>query len=226
MNITLIGYGKMGKEIEKTAREKNLKIENVFRSDSNLKNIKESENICVDFTNPDAFKNNYKNIADKFSGAVVGTTGWYDILDEVTAYFKSKNKKLVYATNFSLGVNLLFEIVDYSSKILSEFKEYDPYIIELHHKAKKDIPSGTAVTIKNLIKKHFSEINISSVRSGHIKGIHEIGFESEDDKISLKHEAYSRKGFALGAVTAAEWLNETDGIWNFRDLIKLKLNKK
>jgi 4-hydroxy-tetrahydrodipicolinate reductase len=176
---------------------------------------------------PDAFRKNYKTIADNFSGAVVGTTGWGDIEDTVTEYFRKKNKSLVYASNFSLGVNIYFQALDFMSGLISKHADYDPYIIELHHNEKKDAPSGTAKSIQQILKKNFGmDIDAASVRSGFIKGIHETGFESEYDKITFRHEAYSREGFALGAVIAAEWLSESAGVWKFGELLKSKLKEK
>lgn len=224
MKIVLNGYGKMGKEIEKILISRNHSIELISRSSEQLNSIRTGDLICIDFTTPDAFLKNYKLIADKFKGVVIGTTGWYSNLEEVKNYFQSKNKKLIYGTNFSIGVNIMFQLTDFASKLLSKFN-YDSYIIELHHKEKKDAPSGTAVTLKNIIKDNINtDVPVSSVRSGHIKGIHDIGFESNIDKINIRHEAYSREGFALGAVLAAEWIDDVNSIIEFKELFKLKIN--
>ncbi|HLT25016.1 MAG TPA: dihydrodipicolinate reductase C-terminal domain-containing protein, partial [Ignavibacteria bacterium] len=178
----------------------------------------------IDFTTPEAFKKNYKAIADKFSGAVVGTTGWNDLKDEVTEYFKSKDKKLVYASNFSIGVNIFFDALERIAELTSQTGDYSPYIVELHHSEKKDAPSGTAKTMETIMEKYFKEtITPASVRSGNIKGIHEAGFDSNADRITLIHEAMSREGFALGAVMAAEWLENESGVWDFRDLLNKKM---
>jgi 4-hydroxy-tetrahydrodipicolinate reductase len=225
MNITINGYGKMGKEVERILKQRGHTIDAVCDSTEELSSLPAGNSVCIDFTTPDAFLNNYKIIADKFSGAVTGTTGWYKSFEEIKKYFESKNKKLVYGTNFSVGVNILFEITNYASSLLSEF-DYNPYIIELHHKEKKDAPSGTAETLKNIIKQNTDkDIPVSSVRSGFIKGIHDIGFESSVDKINIRHEAYSREGFALGAVLAAEWLQDVNGIIEFKELFKQKIRK-
>lgn len=212
----------MGKVIEGILKKRNHKLLRTIDSEKELSEMPASDAVCIDFTTPDAFKENYKTLAEKFASVVVGTTGWDDIKTNVIEYFKEKNTNLVYATNFSLGVNIYFEAVDFISGLISEHEEYDPYIIELHHKEKLDVPSGTAISIKKIIDKNFSnkKTDISSVRSGFIKGIHEAGFESEYDKISIRHEAYSREGFALGAVIAAEWISKKGGIWEFKDLLK------
>jgi len=223
MKITLIGYGKMGAEVGRIMLQRGHSICNVITRQEQLKSMKPEKAFCIDFTTPDAFRKNYKLIADKFDGAVVGTTGWYDILPQVKKYFASKKKKLIYGTNFSVGVNILFEVTGIASKLLGKF-DYNPYIIELHHKEKKDAPSGTAVTLKNIISENFNtDIPVSSVRRGFIKGIHDIGFESEVDKINIRHEAYSRQGFALGAVLAAEWIGKTKGAVDFKELFKQKI---
>lgn len=223
MNITLIGYGKMGNEVGKILLQRGHSICNIITKNEQLKSMKPGNTFCIDFTTPDAFRKNYKLIADKFEGAVVGTTGWYDILPQVKKYFAAKKKKFIYGTNFSVGVNILFEVTDYVSALLGKF-DYSPYIIELHHKEKKDAPSGTAVTLKNIIGKNVkSDIPVSSVRKGFIKGIHDIGFESEVDKINIRHEAYSRQGFAMGAVLAAEWISKTKGVVEFKELFKQKI---
>lgn len=224
MDIAIIGYGKMGREIEKILKKRNHNITAVIDSTEELNNIKPSNAVCIDFTSPDAFINNTVEIAAKFSGCVAGTTGWYDKFDNVKKIFDNKKKNLVYGTNFSVGVNIFFEITDYAAKMISKAGGYDSHIIELHHKEKKDSPSGTALTLKDIISKSFDKSpDISSVRSGFIKGTHEIGFESEVDKITLEHSAYSREGFALGSVLAAEWIKDAKGVINFRELFKHKI---
>ena len=224
MDVTIIGYGKMGKEIEKVLLKRGHTIINILNSTKDLETAKKSESVCIDFTSPSAFEKNYILISEKFKSCVVGTTGWYKILDEVKKVFNKNNSNLVYGSNFSVGVNVLFEMTDYASKLFSKLKDYDSYILELHHKEKKDSPSGTAITIKEIIEKNFNkEINVSSVRSGNIKGIHDVGFESGVDKINIRHEAYSREGFAYGAVLAAEWVKDIKGIKEFKELFKQKI---
>jgi 4-hydroxy-tetrahydrodipicolinate reductase len=227
MDIVLSGYGKMGKVIEGILAKRNHKVVKTFDNEKDYAGVIPVNAVCIDFSMPDAFRKNYKIIADNFSGAVVGTTGWGDIEDEVTEYFRKNKKSLVYASNFSLGVNIYFRALDFMSGLISKHADYDPYIIELHHNEKKDAPSGTAKSIQQILKKNFGrDIDAASVRSGFIKGIHETGFESEYDKITFRHEAYSREGFALGAVIAAELLLESAGVWKFDELLKSKLKEK
>lgn len=220
MDIVLSGYGKMGKEVEAVVKSRGGKCIAAFTDSGSIKNKTFENNVCVEFSTPDAFKNNYKYLCDNFKAAVVGTTGWLGIKDEVLDYFKSKNKTLIYAANFSIGVNIFFKITELSSKLLNSLANYDPYIIEMHHKQKLDSPSGTAKTLEKILVNNFNKhTSAQSVRSGHIKGMHEVGFESEVDRIVLKHEAYSRRGFAEGAVTAAEWAEDIKGVFEFKDLL-------
>lgn len=227
MKISLIGYGKMGREIENILLEKGHIIEKIYDENHPLESNIQTGSICIDFTSPEAFKNNYKLIADTFSGTVIGTTGWGDIKNEVVNYFNERNKTLIYGSNFSVGVNVFFELINNASKIFSNFPEYNIGISEVHHIEKKDAPSGTAKSTAEIIKVITGkEIEISSERIGDVKGIHEVDFISDVDKISLKHEAFSRHGFALGAVMAAEWLADVKGVWDFKDLFKEKFNIK
>lgn len=223
MDIVISGYGKMGKEVEAVVKSRGGKCIAVFSDTGTLKSKAFENHVCVDFSTPQAFKNNYKYICDNFKAAVVGTTGWLDIKDDVLDYFKSKNKTLIYATNFSIGVNIFFKITELSSKLISGLANYDPYIFEMHHKQKLDAPSGTAKSLEKIVEDSFNKrIQAQSVRSGYIKGIHEVGFESEVDRITLNHEAYSRRGFAEGAVTAAEWAEDIKGVFEFKDLLEEK----
>lgn len=223
MDIVISGYGKMGKEVEAVVKSRGGKCIAVFTDTGTLKSKSFENIVCVDFTTPEAFKNNYKHICDNFKAAVVGTTGWLDIKDDVLDYFKSKNKTLIYATNFSIGVNIFFKITELSSKLINGLANYDPYILEMHHKQKLDAPSGTAKSLEKIVEDSFNKrIQAQSVRSGYIKGIHEVGFESEVDRITLNHEAYSRRGFAEGAVTAAEWAEDIKGVFEFKDLLEEK----
>ncbi len=224
MKIVISGYGKMGREIEAAAKARGHECVSKPDSSEELAKSVFPDAVCIDFTVPDAFRKNYKTIADNFKAAVVGTTGWYDILDEVKDYFAKKNKTLIYATNFSIGVNVFFKVNEIAARLISELADYDSYIIEYHHNQKLDAPSGTAKTIGNILKEVLGkEIDIQSVRSGKIPGIHETGFESEVDRITLRHEAFSRKGFAEGAVTAAEWAVNLNGIFEFKDLLEEKI---
>ncbi|MFA7361579.1 MAG: 4-hydroxy-tetrahydrodipicolinate reductase [Candidatus Kapaibacterium sp.] len=226
MNIVISGYGKMGQEIESVVKSRGGKCIAVLTKSESLRKTILQDSICIDFTTPEAFRKNYKHICNNFKAAVVGTTGWNDIKDEVIGYFKDKNKTLIYATNFSIGVNIFFKITELSSKIISTLTNYDAYIVEMHHKQKIDAPSGTAKTLEKILEDNLSKkAEIHSIRSGYIKGIHEVGYESEVDRITLKHEAYTRKGFAEGAVTAAEWTDDISGVYEFKELLENKFKE-
>jgi 4-hydroxy-tetrahydrodipicolinate reductase len=227
MELTLIGYGKMGSAVYNAAIDRHHKIIEKFDTKNTLHNGVALQNtICIDFTNPQAFRANYKLIADKCKAAVIGTTGWEDIRKEVFACFTEHKKTLIYSSNFSIGANIYFEIIKTATKLLAGFEGYDPYVLEMHHKEKKDQPSGTAKVITDILYQAFGKkICPVSIRSGWIKGIHEIGYESMVDKISIKHEAYTRDGFAVGAILAAEWVSHTKGVWNFQDLLATRFQE-
>lgn len=226
MELTLIGYGKMGRAVHDAAIKHHHQITDKFDTKNTLHSTSLQNAVCIDFTNPQAFRTNYKLIADNSKAAVVGTTGWEDIRKEVFDYFTQHKKTLIYSSNFSIGANIYFEIIKTASKLLASFEGYDPYVLEMHHREKKDQPSGTAKVIADTLHQTFNKtVHPASVRSGWIKGIHEVGYESMVDKISIKHEAYTRDGFAIGAILAAEWANHTKGIWNFQDLLTTKFQE-
>lgn len=222
MKAVISGYGRMGKAVEKILAGKGLecvgKSEDIAAFDPALA----ADAVCIDFTTPQAFRDNFRVIAERFKGAVVGTTGWYDIKDEVFRAFTDAGKPLVYASNFSIGVNVMFKAAELLSKVLGNCGDYESYIIEMHHKHKLDAPSGTAKTLAGIVRQGMgAEIPVESVRCGEISGIHELGFEGPDDRIVLRHEAFSREGFARGAVRAAVICDGlAAGIYEFKDLLK------
>ncbi len=226
MNIVLSGYGKMGREIFSILEQRDdvtlYTTEQVESFDREIA----KESICIDFTTPGAFRNNYRFIASDFKAAVIGTTGWGDIKEDVVNCFKNSGKTMIYASNFSIGVNVFFQLAQSASAMLTALGEFDPYITELHHKFKLDAPSGTAATLRAIVEKESGrQVQIQSVRAGYIPGIHNLGFESSDERVLLTHEAFSRKGFASGAVKAALWTTEVDGVHDFRDLLKNRFNR-
>ena len=182
--------------------------------------------ICIDFTTPDAFRANYKFIAENFAAAVVGTTGWYDISGEIFGYFEKCNTPLIWGSNFSVGVNVLSAAVDLVSKLLAKNGGYAPYIVEKHHCHKLDAPSGTAKTLAADIDRNMGlKTDVASVRVGELAGIHTVGFEGSCDRLTLEHEAFTRQGFAEGAVMAAGMADNLLGnsarernVYEFREL--------
>lgn len=219
MKLFISGYGKMGRMIEKIILSRGLEYagwsEAVTETDPSLAR----ECVCIDFTTPDAFKANYRFLAENFKAVVVGTTGWADIRDEVVAYFEKCGTVLVWATNFSVGVNLMFAVTDYMSRLLGKFGGYSPYMVEMHHCHKLDAPSGTAKTLADIVDGNMGvKTDVQSVRCGEIPGIHTVGFEGVNDRITLTHEAFSREGFAAGAVEAALMTEHLTGVHEFKDL--------
>ena len=220
MKIFISGYGKMGRMVEKVVLSRGLEYagwsEAVCETDKALAR----ECVCIDFTVPDAFRANYRFLAENFKAVVVGTTGWYDIKDEVFAYFEKCGTTLVWASNFSIGVNVFFAMAEHVSAILKETGGYSPYILEMHHCHKLDAPSGTARSIGDIVDANLGgKTDIQSVRCGEIPGIHTLGFEGLNDRITLTHEAFSREGFAAGAVEAAVRAEGLTGVHEFKELI-------
>ena len=180
------------------------------------------ECVCIDFTTPAAFRENYKFLAENFGAVVVGTTGWSDIKDEVVAYFEKCGTPMIWATNFSVGVNVFFAMTDYASTLLAKFGGYNPYMVEMHHCHKLDAPSGTAKSLADIVDANMNvKTDIQSVRCGEIPGIHTIGFEGLNDRITMSHEAFSREGFAAGAVEAALRTDGLTGVHEFKELFSL-----
>ena len=218
MKIAISGYGKMGHMIESILVERG--IEYVASEDITSFNPGEAKQyVCIDFTTPDAFRANYRFLADNFKAVVVGTTGWNDIKDEVVSYFENADTPMIHASNFSLGVNVMFALADKASSLLKD-AGYDTYIVEMHHCHKLDAPSGTAKSLGAIVDKNMNKTTeIQSVRCGEIAGIHTVGFEGANDRITISHEAFSRKGFAQGAVQAALMIENITGVKEFKDII-------
>ena len=178
-----------------------------------------AESICVDFTTPEAFRSHYPEIARTFKAAVVGTTGWYDIKDEFFASFRKEGKTLVWASNFSIGVNALFAAVQRAWDVMKGHG-YVPKVDETHHIHKLDAPSGTAKSLADIVERHLEvKPEIEAHRVGEVPGIHTVEFLSGVDKLSFTHEAFSREGFAEGAVYAATLADSVNGVYEFKDLI-------
>ena len=214
MKIALIGYGKMGKMIERLAPAKKMEVACTFeidkpiRADQATRQKLRDVSVLIDFSFPEAVIDNVKTAAALGINLVEGTTGWHQQLEEVQKIIRDAKTGMVYASNFSLGVNLFYKIIERAGECMSAFDNYDTYIEESHHKFKRDAPSGTALMLKNILQAHYQQIDIpvTSVRAGYIPGTHSIGFDSTVDSISLTHTARSREGLAEGALLAADWL--------------------
>ena len=219
MKLFISGYGKMGRMIEKIILSRGREYAGWSEAVTDTDPALARECVCIDFTTPDAFKANYRFLAENFKAVVVGTTGWADIRDEVVAYFEKCGATLIWATNFSVGVNVMFAVTDYMSKLLGKFGGYSPYMVEMHHCHKLDAPSGTAKTLAGIVDGNMGvETDVQSVRCGEIPGIHTVGFEGMNDRLTLTHEAFSREGFAAGAVEAALMTEGLTGVHEFKDL--------
>ena len=237
MKIVLFGYGKMGKEIEKIALERGHEIVGIV----NTKNPKENLTLnqidaVIEFTSPDLAETNIKFCIENKLPVVIGTTGWYNKLEELSALCKDKKAAMLYATNFSLGVNIFFALNTYLARIMKQFPEYEAGVTEIHHTQKLDSPSGTGISIaEQIINEHNgynkwenvkksqitneATLSIESLRLPNVPGTHEVKYESEIDTIEMKHTAHNRKGFALGSVLAAEWLQNKQGVFTMKDVL-------
>ena len=238
MKIALIGYGKMGHEIEKIALDRSHEIVSIIDI-NNLEDFDSpsflSADVAIEFSRPETAFANYKKCFERNISVVAGTTGWLQHLDEVKKECAENNQTFFYASNYSIGVNIFFAVNKYLAKIMNKFPQYDVYMEEIHHIHKLDSPSGTGITLAEGIlenidrKKQWKEsesgtpddLLIHSKREGEVPGIHEIIYESEADIIRIKHDAKSRKGFALGAVLAAEFTKEKKGFLTMKEMLNL-----
>ncbi|MGB1040096.1 MAG: 4-hydroxy-tetrahydrodipicolinate reductase [Flavobacteriales bacterium] len=236
MKIALLGYGKMGKEIEKIALEKGHEIglrvtsENAEFSPAELLGI----DVAIEFSRPEFAVSNIKKCFDANVPVVVGTTGWYDYLDEIETICVARNQTLLYATNFSIGVNLFFKLNTQLAQLMNNYPDYKVEVEEIHHTQKLDSPSGTGISIaeqiieNNSLKESWinensdkeNELEIISKRIDKVPGTHSVYYKSEVDEIEIKHTAHSRSGFASGALLAAEWIAKNkDGIYSMQDVL-------
>lgn len=235
MKIALIGYGKMGKEIEKIALERGHQIVSIIdiNSSGNFdSDAFRSADVAIEFSQPDSAFGNYQKCFAANVPVVSGTTGWLEHMDEVKERCEKEGKTFFYASNYSIGVNIFFAVNKYLARIMNQFPSYDVRMEETHHIHKLDAPSGTGISlaegiIENMDRKtkwvegesnDTAVLPIKSIREGEVPGIHEIFYESEADIISIKHDAKSRKGFALGAVLAAEFTQGKKGFLTMNDI--------
>lgn len=226
MKVVISGYGRMGHMVESALAERGVSFAGASEDITSFDKALAKECVCVDFTTPDAFRSDYKFLADNFKAVVVGTTGWDDIRDEVIRYFESKGTPMIYSSNFSVGVNALLAAVGVLSESLGKAGGYSPYITEKHHIHKLDAPSGTAKSLAKVVAGKMGKTpDVASVRVGELAGIHTVGFEGAGDRITITHEAFSRKGFADGAVTAALMTEGLSGVWEFKDLFFRGMSK-
>ena len=219
MKAVISGYGKMGHMVEKVLERRGIELALATEDVCSVDPALAGECVCIDFTTPEAFRANYPTIARLFKAVVVGTTGWQDIAPQVFAAFEKEGTPLVWASNFSIGVNAFFAAVERVSEVLRGHG-YTPHVEEIHHIHKLDSPSGTAKSIASIIETRLGEKpGIGAQRTGEVPGTHTAEFLSGVDRLTFTHEAFSREGFAEGAVAAALLTEGLTGIHEFKDLI-------
>ena len=236
MRIALIGYGKMGKAIEEVAMNRGhqivLKIDEYNLTDFNKENISKAD-VAIEFTGPDSAYENVKKTLSFGIPLVCGSTGWLEKLEEAKKLCAERNGSFIYASNYSVGVNVFFEVNKKLVALMSRNRDYDVQVTEIHHIEKKDSPSGTAITIAeqilesldrkkiwvNHISENTEELEIISERIDQAAGTHKVKYSSAIDDIEIVHTAHTRQGFALGAVLAAEFLAGKKGIYEMKDVL-------
>ena len=238
MNIALIGYGKMGKAIEEIAISRGHSVVVKFNSQNPLESSQlRTTDVAIEFSQPDLALKHIKLCADGQIPIVVGTTAWEEHLPEIINHIDKREASLIYSSNFSIGVNLFFEMNKHLARLMNDKTDYVASITEIHHTQKIDSPSGTAVTLaKDLISNHptysswkltgqsenmeKSDLPISAIREENVPGTHLISYTSEIDTLTIEHQAHNRKGFALGAVIAAEFIHKKQGVYTMSDILK------
>lgn len=227
MRIAIVGYGKMGRMIDRLATERGIEVVLKLDEHNNAhfegitpKNF-HGVDVAIDFSTPATVIDNIERIAPLSVDLVVGTTGWHERMDYVKSLVDLHQIGLVWSPNYSVGVNAFFRIVSAASKLLSNEPEYESWAWEIHHSAKKDAPSGTLLKLVDEMRAagFARNIDTASNRAGMIPGVHEIGFDSAADTITLRHTARSREGFALGAIKAADWVAGRKGFYEFGDVL-------
>lgn len=241
MKIALIGFGNMGQEISNLINESGthqvVSISYKNPKDGLGKEGITKADVVIDFTSPEVVVSTIKEVAGMGKNMVVGTTGWYDFLPEVKAVVKRAKTGFIYAQNFSIGANIFFKIVGFASSLFGKFGNYDVAGFEIHHTGKKDSPSGTAKKLASVIMENFpqkkrletgrldrqvekDELHFASLRAGRNPGYHEVIFDSLSDEIKLSHSAHGRRGFAEGALVAAEFIKNKKGFYSFDEVFK------
>jgi len=244
MNLLLVGYGKMGQEISKLALSKGFNISGIITDNpKDWTRLPKPENqIAIEFTNPAAAPHNVVRLVELGYPVVCGTTGWWDQLPMISEIVTQHQGALIYGGNFSIGMNVLFQLNEVLANWMNHLSDYDPYILEKHHRHKADAPGGSARQLREQIlatsthKSHAQseafrdrppfpdELSEAWIRAGEIPGIHEVGYASAADLIEIKHTAFNREGFAEGALKAAHWAKNNKGVYNFSELLKKELN--
>jgi 4-hydroxy-tetrahydrodipicolinate reductase len=227
MNIAIVGYGKMGRMIDRLATDRGIAITTKLDefNNANFEGINAANfanvDVAIDFSVPSTVVGNIERIAAYGVNLVVGTTGWQEHISHVKSVVERHGIGLVWSPNYSVGVNAFFRIVNAAAKLVANDADYEAWAWEIHHSAKKDAPSGTLIKLVEEMRAAGYErpVDVASSRAGAIPGTHEIGFDSAADTITLRHTARSREGFALGAIKAAEWVVGKKGFYEFGDVL-------
>jgi 4-hydroxy-tetrahydrodipicolinate reductase len=243
MNIALIGYGKMGKAIEKIALDRGHQITTIVNSENPIESVDFSKvDVAIEFSIPSLALHHIHFLLDNGIPCVVGTTGWHNHLEDISKKATELNASFLHASNFSIGVNLFFKLNEQLAQLMQPHKDYAVSMEEIHHVQKIDAPSGTAITLAQGVmannaaygdwkcpqnNEHHSStskkiINIEAVRLPDFPGTHHISYTSSVDTITISHEAHNRLGFASGAVVAAEWIHGKTGVFTMRDVLNIK----
>ncbi|OGU12404.1 MAG: 4-hydroxy-tetrahydrodipicolinate reductase [Ignavibacteria bacterium GWB2_35_12] len=241
--IAIVGYGSMGREIEKAAIRRGFKVTDIFEIDNPIdERQKYNFDVAIDFTFPDSVIENIRKLSILRKNIVIGTTGWDAHTEEIKKYVKAHDIGLVYGSNFSVGMQMFFRIVEQTSKLLDKIENYDVSVHEIHHTRKKDSPSGTAKSLAEIILKNVNRkkkileetvhgsiapdmLHVTSSRVGEVTGTHTIMLDSDADSIELIHRAKNRSGFAHGALLATEWIQGKKGFHDFKDVMSDLWNK-
>jgi 4-hydroxy-tetrahydrodipicolinate reductase len=233
MKIALLGYGKMGKVIERIALERGHEIVLRKSSASSFDGL-DNADVAIDFSVPSSAVTNISQCLNNGIPVISGTTGWLEDYNKMVTLCEEKNGAFIYGSNFSLGVNLFFELNNYLAKMMSKFNQYKVTMEEIHHTQKLDAPSGTAISLaKGVIENsnynnwtlenpNENEIQIDAKRIENVPGTHSIFYTSEVDTIEIKHTAHNRDGFALGSIIAAEWIVGKKGVFTMKDVLELE----
>ncbi len=231
MKIALVGYGKMGKIIDEIATQRNHEIVARLNESPTSENLNNAD-VVIEFSNPEVAYNNIKTCLENKIPVICGTTGWLDQKPEIEKIAAENNTAFLYGSNFSLGVNLFFALNEKLADLMKNFPEYNVQLEEIHHTHKKDAPSGTAISLAEGIIENDQrfegwkleetkerELGIFAIREDEVPGTHSVFYKSSVDEIEIKHTAYSRSGFALGAVIAAEWIQGKTGNFSMKDVL-------
>lgn len=241
IRIAIVGYGRMGQAVEKEAALRGHEITMRIGKDNpeELSQLnRNSADVIIEFTHPESAMDNFRNLIPTGLPIVTGTTGWLEEIDTVQKLIEESNTAFLYSSNFSPGVNILFRLNQTLAKIMNNYPEFDAYVEEAHHRHKKDAPSGTAISLAEQMLEGLDaktawvsdamrnrppspeELSVASTRAGEIIGRHSVNYISEIEEIKISHQAFNRRGFALGAVLAAEWLGGKQGFFNFTDIFE------